>query len=72
MFTRVIADDPYRKNVYVEIYFKDKLFVEIINENNKNELICYNHPDGCWENIPLDEYIEVLKKANDDMKFNGK
>ena len=69
MFTRVIADDPYRKNVYIEIYFKGKLFAEIIHENDINEIIFYNHPHGDWGSIPLDDYIEVLKKANDDILF---
>jgi len=69
MLKRIIADDPTRKNVYVEIYYNDLLLAEIIHENKKNEIILYNHPKKTWDAIPLNNLLEVLNKANDDMTF---
>ncbi|MFH1914710.1 MAG: hypothetical protein ABIK45_10605 [Pseudomonadota bacterium] len=69
MFSRIIADDPSRKNVYVEIYCKNVMIAEIIHENEINEIVIHNNPDGKWDQIPLIDFIEVLSKASADMVF---
>ncbi|QJB56876.1 hypothetical protein [Pseudodesulfovibrio sp. zrk46] len=69
MFSRLIADDPTRKNVYVEIYYNDSMLAEVIHENKQNEIIIYGPPKESWDAIPLTDFIEVLNQANEDMSF---
>lgn len=69
MLSRIIADDPTRESVYVEIYCNNEMIAEVTHENGRNELTIFNHPSQLWRKVPLADFIAMLDCANKDMMF---
>lgn len=62
-FFSVIADDPTREKVFVEIYYKNEEWVEISQEDDQPIIAFFAPPNGKYWEIPLHEALETIEKA---------
>lgn len=61
-FSFLIADEPSRENVYLEIWWKNEMIAEITNERRELKVIFY------FDSKPIEFNYEVLLEVLEDGK----
>lgn len=61
----LIASAPHRENVYLEIWYKEEMIIEITNEDNGLEVIFYVTQDP-WK-VDYKILMETLEKGKNHL-----
>ena len=63
-----LASLPDRENVVIELWLGNFQIAEVSNEHGQSQVELYSLPEACVMEISLDELIEALNKAKENLR----